>query len=283
MKKLILFASLLLAVHAPAEEGEGLLDPSPPKGTTPEQIIQKFAAKETEFAHARAQYTYRESVYIAVMDGNTPTGEFAETFDALFDDKNRRIVNMVYAPQSSLEQAGLSLDEEDLKDFEQTQPFVLTSDELPEYNITYVGKQREDELDTYVFDIKPREIDKKKRRFQGRVWVDDQDFQIVKVFGKGVSSKNFEKGHAFPDFTTYRQQIDGQYWFPVYTSTNDVLHFPGGRGALEQDVHLKGVTKYSNYKRFGTKTRIIYEGQQLPTTPQPPGQQPQPQTPPPKN
>ena len=46
----------------------------------------------------------------------------------LFDDKGRRIENVVFAPQSSLEQGGLSLDEGDVQDFRNRLPFVLTSD-----------------------------------------------------------------------------------------------------------------------------------------------------------
>ena len=29
------------------------------------------------------------------------------------------------------------------------------------------------------------------------------------------------------------------------------------------DVHIRQVVKYENYKRFGAKTKIIYEGQEI--------------------
>ena len=244
------------------ERGEGPLNPAQPAGITPDQIIQKFAARETEYAQARNDYAYTESVKVQTIDGGEVTGEFQEQFDVLFDDQGKRIENITYAPPSTLKD--ISLDEEDLKDFEQTEPFVLDTSDLPDYDITYAGQQREDELNTYVFDIKPKQIDKIKRRFQGRVWVDDHDFQIVKVFGKGVSKKNFEKGHEFPDFTTYREQIDGKYWFPTYTYVDETLHFKGGNGAIPQDVHMREVTRYTNYKRFRSQHQIIYQGQALP-------------------
>ena len=110
----------------------------------------------------------------------------SEAFDVLFDDKGHRLENVVFAPQSTLEAGWLSLDEDDVEDIRNRLPFVLTSDEIPEYNILYVGQQQEDELHCYVFDIAPKQIDGKKRYFQGRIWVDDTDFQIVKTYGKTV-------------------------------------------------------------------------------------------------
>jgi len=246
---------------------EGPLENTPPRGMTPEEIIQRFAAKETEFAKAREQYTYRQDVKVDTLDGDTVTGEYREVFDVLFDDKGKRLENVVFAPESSLEHGGIAMDEGDLEDIRHKMPFVLTEQGLPEYNILYVGQQQEDELHCYVFDIAPKKIEysnnieKQKRYFQGRVWVDDHDFQIVKTYGKTVPDirkKHGEEEYLYPKFTTWRQQIDGQYWFPVYTRADDELHFK-----LE-DVHIREIIKYEDYKRFGSNVKILYEGKELP-------------------
>ncbi|MFZ0758624.1 MAG: hypothetical protein WAM69_01635, partial [Candidatus Sulfotelmatobacter sp.] len=179
---LVLLLSALAAVPAAAQEGP--LDTSQPKGITPAEIITRFAAKEKEFKEARDQYTYREDVTVKTLDGDTVTGQYRQVFDVLFDDQGRRMENVVFAPESTLEQGGLSLDEGDIQDFRNRLPFVLTSDEISEYDILYVGQQQEDELHCYVFDIAPKQIVGKKRYFQGRIWVDDHDFQIVKTYGK---------------------------------------------------------------------------------------------------
>ena len=97
---------------------------------------------EKLFKEAREHYTYRQDIKVQTRDGNTVTGEYHEVFDVLYDDKGHRIENVVFAPQSSLEQGGLSLDEGDVQDFRNRLPFVLTTDEIPEYNILYVGQQR---------------------------------------------------------------------------------------------------------------------------------------------
>ncbi len=268
---IIVLLSWLLTLSAVAQEGP--LDPSQPKGTTPEQIIQRFAAKEKEFKEARDQYTYRQEVKVQTLDGNTVTGEYQEVFDVVFNDQGRRLENVVFAPQSSLENGGISITKEDLADIRNRLPFVLTSDEVPEYNILYVGQQQEDELHCYVFDIAPKTIEKDKRYFQGRVWVDDHDFQIVKTYGKTVPDIRSKKGeNLFPKFTTWREQIDGKYWFPTYTRADDVLHFS------MQEVHIREIVKYANYKRFGSNVKITYEGKEIPKDQKKP-EQPQPTQP----
>ena len=269
---IVAFAALPLL----AQRGEGPLDPAPPKDVTVDQIIQKFAAKEKMFQEARDGYTYRQSVKVMTVDGDTVTGEYQEVFDVLFDNQGNRIEQVKFAPQSTLENGGISMTEQDLQDIRHLMPFVLTTEEIPEYDILYRGSQQEDELHCYVFDIAPKKIEKNKRYFQGRIWVDDHDMQIVKTFGKSVPDirkKNQE--NLFPKFTTWRQQIDGVYWFPVYTRADDVLHFSTG------DVHIREVVKYEDYKRFGSKVRITYQGEELPGQTQPGQKQPQGQQPPP--
>jgi len=252
---LLLWFGLLPAARAQ----EGALDKSQPKGATPEEIIKRFAAKEKEFKEAREQYTYRQEVKVQTVDGDTVTGEYREVFDVLFDDKGKRLENVVFAPQSSIENGGISMTKEDFDDIRNRLPFVLTSDEVGEYDILYVGEQQQDELHTYVFDIAPKAIEKNKRYFQGRIWVDDHDFQIVKTFGKTVPDIRKKKGeeNLFPKFTTWRELIDGQYWFPTYTKADDTLHFS------LQSVHIKEIVKYENYQRFGSKSKITYEGKEV--------------------
>ena len=147
--------------------------------------------------------------------------------------------------------------QEDLDDIEKRMPFTMTIDDLPFYNVKYLGQQQEDELNCYVFDLSPKKIEKGQRYFEGRIWVDDHDFQIVKTYGKNVPDlvkpKKGEE-NLFPRFTTWREQIDGKYWFPTYTKVDDNLHFTMG------DVHIRQVVKYENYRRFGSKTKNHLRG-----------------------
>lgn len=267
-------------VSSSAAADEGPLDTSQPKGITTDEIIQRFAAKEKEFKEAYDQYGYRESAKMETLDGSTVDGEFKETFDVSFDDAGHRVKNVVFAPLPTLSR--LQMTRQDFDDLENGFPMVLTSDEISEYNVLYVGQQQEDELHCYVFDIAPKQIEGKKRYFQGRIWVDDHDFQIVKTYGQMVpetrlSKKGKGQENLFPKFTTWRQQIDGKYWFPTYTRADDTLHF------INQDVHIREIVKYENYRRFGSNVKITYEGKELPkatdqqASPQQPPPQPAPQ------
>jgi hypothetical protein len=250
------FATTFLCISVFAQEGA--LDTAKPANITPEQVVQRFAAKEKEFKEAREQYTFRQSVTVQTLDGDTVTGEYREVFDVTYDDKGRHLENVVFAPQSTLDNGGILLSPEDLDDFRHRLPFVLTSDEIGEYDILYVGQQQEDELHCHVFDIAPKKIEGKKRYFQGRIWVDDHDFQIVKTFGKTVPDSHKNNENLFPKFTTWRQLVDDKYWFPAFTKADDMLHFK------LSDVHIREIIKYEDYRRFGANTKITYQGQEIP-------------------
>ena len=270
----VLMPLLMLSQVARAQEGP--LDKSAPQGTTVEEIIKRFAAKEKEFKEARDQYTYRQDVKVMTLDGDTPDGNYQEVFDVTFDDKGRKTKNVVFAPQPTLQR--IQMTEEDFDDIENRLPFVLTSDEVGEYDILYIGQQKQDELSTYVFDIAPKQIVGKKRYFQGRIWVDNHDFQIVETYGKTVPDIRKKKGNEnlFPKFTTWREQIDGQYWFPTYTRAEDTLQFSLG------GVKIREIIKYTNYRRFGSKSRITYEGQEVKKAEPKPGDQKPPEPPKPQ-
>lgn len=265
---------MMLPLAQAQDSGFGPLDPSQPVGITPQQIIQKFAAKESEFKLARDDYGYRQTVIVeTINDDNKVDGRYEEVTDISYDSQGKRVENVVYAPESTLQRIMMS--PADFSDIEHRLPFVLTTEDLGQYNVTYVGKQRVDELNTYVFDTEPKVMEKNKRYFKGRVWVDQQDLQIVVASGKNVPDDT-RKGHEdlSPPFTTYRQQVDGVYWFPTYTKAEGILHFSGGNGYMSQDVHIRQIVKYTNYKRFRSSIKIIYGGQDITNNKQPDTQKP---------
>jgi hypothetical protein len=261
---LAVLLSSTLKAETNCEEGNGQLNSGQPRGITPQDIIQKFAAKEAIFKEARNHYTYTQEVVVQTLDGNTVDGEFRQKQDILYDDQGRRLEQVTFAPASTLQR--IMMTKEDFDDFRNRLPFVLTTEDLPQYDVHYEGQQKVDELDTYVFELAPKKIDKDKRYFQGRIWVDNRDFQIVKTCGKNVPDiRKKDSENLTPKFVTYREQIDGQYWFPTYTKADDYLHFKAG------DVRVREIVKYTNYKRFGVKTRIVY-GNQVPDKSAPPKQ-----------
>lgn len=246
-----------------AELDDSKIVKAPPKGMTEDEVIRRFAAREKEFKEARENYTFRQDVKVQTLDGKTVSGEYRQIVDVTFDDKDRRRENVVFSPQSTLTE--IQMTSEDFEDIQHRYPFVLTTDEVPEYQILYLGTEHVDEIDTYVFDIAPKTFAKGKRYFQGRIWVDDRDFQIVKTHGKpvGYATKSGDQEQQFPAFTTYREQIDRKYWFPTYSRADEVLHFPPTKRTPASDVHIRIIVKYTDYKRFGSRTRITFGDEEI--------------------
>jgi hypothetical protein len=229
-----------------------------------DDIIAKFAAKEAEFARVRGNYTYRQTVKIQELDSDgNPMGKHEMVTDIVFMQNGKRVERVVYAPVDTLKVIGLTQeDEQDLRD---VQPFVLTTTEIPNYYIRYLGREKLDEISCYSFAVKPKKMEQGKRYFEGVAWVDDKDLQIVKTYGRGIGLLKKNSDYQFPKFETYRQQIDGKYWFPTYTIANDTLNFKDVSQRIRQTI------KYENYKQFKSDAVIKYEGvDEPPKTPPPP-------------
>jgi hypothetical protein len=234
-----------------------------------QRIVRAFTSKETEFRRALNEYSFqRDAVVQTIGMGGQITGEFHLTSRFSFSNSGERFEKIVFAPPSTLTE--INMTREDIEDLGGVQPFALELSKIDQYNFNYVGRQHIDELDTYVFDVSPKSIPKKiaERFFQGRVWVDAQDLQIVKTRGKGVPE---DKNNKYPTFDTYREQIDGKYWFPTYTFADDELVFGSG-----QVVHLKMRVRYAEFKRFRAKSVIIEEGEPGDVPPDKPEKRPPP-------
>ena len=275
---LFLAAALAPGLHAqqtpptPANiAGFGPMNSAQPVGITIPQIVERMGQRESAFEHARDRYTFRQQVKMDTISDDTgkPDGEWQEVTDITYDNANHRVEHVVFAPGNSIERVIIT--ENDLNDIKQRLPFILTTAQLPEYNLTYLGQQKVDDLNTYVFDVAPKELVKGHRYFQGKIWADQQDLEIVLVNGLNVP-QDVRQGHEdiSPPFTTYYQQIDGKYWFPTYTRAEGVLHYPGSNGSLAQDVHLRATVRYTDYKQYHTSVTIEYAGQKVESEPDAP-------------
>jgi len=243
---LVFVSSLALVAQGPAK----LRNEQPPIPI--DDIIRQFAEKEKEFRAARANYVYRQDIRVQTLNANDRvTGEWHQVWEVTFDTSGKRVEKVVSAPASTLQD--IQLTAEDLQDFREIQPFVLTSDDIGKYDVKYLGKEKIDEIDCYVFDVGPKKMEKGQRYFQGQIWVDDKDLQIVKTYGKPVPdirTKNNE--NLFPRFETYREQIDGKYWFPTYTRAVDTLQFSG------RAQRMREIIKYDKYKKFEADVKLTF-------------------------
>src|ERR1051325_3379724 len=263
---LIAFLGFVLTPLQPMQAQNRASEPSSTPATainaqlSPDEVIKRFTEKESELREVWRDYAYRQETKLQVLGpAKTISGEYYQVSDFVFDDRGRRIEKIVRAPQSTLEDAGLIMTADDKNAMVNLQPFALSKEELPNYKLNYVGKEKVDDLNTYVFDVTPKAMTDQRelkrlrdqkiegKYFQGRIWVDDQDLQIVKTDGKTVP----EFKQRFPRFQTYRENIDGRYWFPTYTYGEDELDFEKG-----PSVHVRLVIKYKDYRQFQSDVKI---------------------------
>jgi TonB family protein len=205
-----------------------------------DDIIHKVTTKETQFRHALNSYAFKRDALVQEIGmGGQVIGEYHRVSEFTFDDAGNRYEKIAFFPMPTF--AGMT--PEDLEDLGGVNPYALEAAKLGQYNFKYVGKERIDELDLYVFDVAPKitpDAKKTKERFFiGRIWVDDHDFQIVKTKGKGIPETKINK---FPVVETYREQIDGKFWFPTYSYADDDLVFDNGT-----DLRIRMQVKYTDY------------------------------------
>lgn len=211
----------------------------------PEEIIRRFAAKETEFYRHFKNHSFKRDVTVQLIGmGKQIAGEYRRVSRLALDTAGNYTEHVIAAPISPLVPT-----QEDMKDFGTIQTLVIEASKIGEYDFTYIGKERIDELDVYVFDVKPKllsdprltklALKNKDRYFEGRIYIDTQDFQLVKARGRGVP----EGKQRYPTFESYREQVDGRYWFPRYTYADDELVYPNGS---VQRVRLR--IRFSDYE-----------------------------------
>ena len=250
-----------------------------------ERIIRAFTQKEAEFRKALNEYGFRrEAILQTIAFGGQISGEYLRVSSFVFDDSGNRYEKILKFPVPTLTE--IQITAEDLEDFGGVAAFALDAAKIGEYNFAYVGKEKIDELDTHVFDVTPKVLSDARRLaamkksktperfFQGRIWVDDRDFQIVKSRGKGVPETDISR---FPTFETYREQIDGKYWFPTYAYADDELSFKSG-----QTVRIRMRIRFTDFERLRGRVRVIEQADELkdkteaPDKPTPPASKPKP-------
>jgi hypothetical protein len=219
------------------------------KDLQPEEIIKAFTAKESEFFEAWTQYYYRQiaSIKVLSVDGAPANEALTLVFEIVFLDNGTREVKLIERTGRLRSVMWTDDDQDVITNF---QPFALTTKDLPNYDLKYEGKERVDELDTYVFSVRPKNTNDGKFHFQGKIWVDDRDLQIVRTMGKVVPQR---PDAQYPDFETLRQLVDKKYWFPVWSHADSVLEFT--KPSFER-VRIEETITYEGFKQFKSSVTV---------------------------
>lgn len=223
------------------------------------EIIKKMTENEEDFRYALNNYVFtRKAIIQTVGLGGQITGTYRRDSFLTFTDEGKRFEKILFNPMSTLTE--IRITPEDLDDLGGINPFALSPSQVNLYNFTYLGKETIDELDLHVFDVAPKIMPNPKksklRLFQGRIWVDDRDLMIVKSKGKAVPDT---KDNKFPIVETWRENVDGKYWFPAYSASDDELVFNSG-----QVVKLKMRVYYTNYKQGRSTVRVLDDDEETP-------------------
>ncbi len=223
----------------------------------PKAEIDRITARVTQneglFRQALTQYAFKRSATVETIGlGNYVTGTYRRDSFLTFTDAGQRIERVLFAPISTLKE--ITMTAADLENLNGIDPFAIEPSKAANYSFTFLGTEKIDELDLYVFDVSPKVVPNWKksgdRYFQGRIWVDRDDLMVVKSKGKAIP----EGKERFPTIETWRENVDGKYWFPSYSSADDELVFDSG-----QAVRIKVRVKYSDYKLGRTDVRIVEE------------------------
>jgi hypothetical protein len=214
-----------------------------PPSLPPEEIIKKFAAKEDEFVAVRPTYGARKTIRIDEFDRTGKlSGQFLMVTEVIRTPDGRIVNKVIEHPQSTLHV--FALESEDVKELERIPQFPLNSAQLTKYDLKYIGQETIDEIDTYIFKVTPRALDRAHAYLDGLVWVDTKYLEVVKTYGRWVNELGDVKFATLPftTFETYRENVDGKYWFPNYERADETLHLKDG----EFPVRL--VIKWSDFK-----------------------------------
>jgi len=208
-----------------------------------QRIIKAFSENEKLFREALTNYVFNRYATINTIGlGGQITGTFRRDSFMTFTQDGRRFERILYAPVPTVSPGLVTA--EDLEDLGGVNPFAIEPAALPLYNFSYIGKEKIDDLDLFVFDVTPKVIPdpkkSKQRLFIGRIWVDDKDLMIVKSKGKAVPET---KNNKFPVVETWRENVDGKYWFPSFATSDDELVFDNG-----SVIKIRMRVKYKDYK-----------------------------------
>ena len=218
--------------------------PAAPPSLPEAEIVKHFSQKEDEYLLSRTNYTYRKTIRIQEFgEGGQPTGEFVLVTQPGRDVDGKLFEKVVEKPRSTLRH--LFLRSEDLEGLQRIPAFPLTSSQLAKYDLKYLGKEQVDEIDCYIFQAKPKMVERIKAYFDGIVWVDAKYLEVVKTYGKWVTDQG--DMHTLADlpfslFETYRENVDGKYWFPNYARSDGTVKLK------ELEIPVRLVVKWTDFK-----------------------------------
>ena len=216
---------------------------------TPDEVVASFLQAEAIVRESLNQFTFkREVVLQTVGPSGEITGEYIRHSQFIFDDRGSRLEQVTYHPPSTIRE--MRITREDIQDLAGAQLLGIDVTETAKYAVSFIGSDVLDSTPVFVLTVAPRTKPDPhhmaERYFRGRLWIDAQTFQILKVRGT-VEPQGKQR---FPIFETFRTRVGDSLFLPTRTEADDVLRFPN------RNVNYRIRVRYYDYKLFASKLKI---------------------------
>lgn len=243
---------------------EGVPQPEAPPSLPPAEIIQRFSKKEELYAGVRPTFAYEKTIRIQEFGPNgRSSGEFTATYDGVRSADGQLYEKAVAAPQTTLQY--LQFEPEDAQKLTHLPEYPLVQSQLSKYNVQYLNMEKVDEIDCYIFQVSPKTLERQHALFDGVVWVDQKYLEVVKTYGQWVTDLGALHPPTLPFdmFETYRENVEGKYWFPDYARSDGVYKMK------DHDVPIRMTIKWTNFKPFPTLATPAGPASATPQNPRP--------------
>lgn len=219
-----------------------------PASLDPAEVLKRAATNEEKARDLEREFSYRKDILIQTFgEAGSVRGQLRRVSEMGYDDLGNRVERVLLSPPSPLASL-LGTQQPDFKTLLGVDPFFLTTEGQARHTITFVAKQKIDDLETLAFELEPKDpkkIAKDNRPFKGKIWVDERDLQMVKCEGRAVTAK--DERERFPKFEYYRENVEGNLWLPSVVIAKDVLDLP------RYDLPIKVEIKYTGYNRLKSR------------------------------
>jgi len=106
------------------------------------------------------------------------------------------------------------------------------------YVFSYVRKEFLGSVRTWVYDVQPKVSG--MGRFYGRIWVEDQDGNIVRFNGTFTQPHTEEESRFYFHFDSWRMNVQPGIWLPVAVYVEETQRTEGAKIGLKAQTHFWG-------------------------------------------
>jgi hypothetical protein len=210
------------------------------------------------YPSAKPGRTYKRLVEI---DGKRLDAAELESRDA---SHRQHVLDMVEQEKNETPQLRAKRKEEEAKDLREQRDLI--DDAFAIFEVKLSGREMFEGQRVIAATLTPRQNVRTKsdegkwmKRFKGRAWVSDHDYQVAKVEMEALDDISIGWGlvgrvHQGSKFTFTRTKVNDEVWLPV-----EMKFEASGRTLLFRKFQIFTVTSYSDYKKFNVDTATTFD------------------------